>query len=315
MDEDNQTLVTEFILLGLTDDPELQILLFLLFLAIYVITILGNTGIIALTMLDHKLQTPMYFFLRYLSWSDLCYSSVITPRMLVAFLTKRKSISVQGCRAQLFFFVMFVCSETFFLSVMAYDRYVAICNPLLYASIMSPGVCYQLLAAVYAMSLFISSVVLGILCSLTFCGPNVIDHFYCDIPPLVSLSCSSTFISKTVVFLVALCFGMNSFLIILASYVSIFSTILKISSADGRRKAFSTCASHLTVVSLFYGTAIFMYMRPPSGYSESQNKVTSVFYTIVIPMLNPLIYSLRNKDVKRAFRKIMERRMVKTNSH
>nr|XP_033776836.1 olfactory receptor 1440-like [Geotrypetes seraphini] len=315
MDEDNRTLVTEFILLGLTDDPELQILLFLLFVAIYVITVLGNTGIIALTMLDHKLQTPMYFFLRYLSLSDLCYSAVITPRMLVAFLTKRKSISFQGCRVQLFFFVMLACSETFLLSVMAYDRYVAICNPLLYTSIMSPVVCYQLLAAVYAGGLFSSTIILGCICSLTFCGPNVIDHFYCDIPPLVSLSCSSTFISKTVVFLVALCFGMTSFLITLASYVSIFSTILKICSTDGKRKAFSTCASHLTAVSLFYGNGLFVYMRPASGYSESQNKVTSVFYTIVIPMLNPLIYSLRNKDVKRAFRKIMERTTVKTNSH
>nr|XP_033775725.1 olfactory receptor 151-like [Geotrypetes seraphini] len=315
MDENNQTLVTEFILLGLTDDPELQILLFLLFVAIYVITVLGNTGIIALTMLDDKLQTPMYFFLRYLSLSDLCYSSVITPRMLVAFLTKRKSISFQGCRAQLFFFVMFAATGTFLLSAMAYDRYVAICNPLLYASIMSPGVCYQLLAAVYAMSLSISSVVLGFICSLTFCGKNVIDHFYCDVPPLVNLSCSSTFISKTVFFLVVLCFGMNSFLITLASYVSIFSTILKIRSADGRRKAFSTCASHLTAVSLFYGSALFVYMRPASGYSESQNKVTSVFYTIVIPMLNPLIYSLRNKDVKRAFRKIMERTTVNNISY
>nr|XP_033775723.1 olfactory receptor 1030-like [Geotrypetes seraphini] len=265
-------------------------------------------------MLDHKLQIPMYFFLRYLSLSDLCSSSVITPRMLVAFLTKTKSISFQGCIAQLFFFLMFAASETFLLSVMAYDRYVAICNPLLYTSIMNPGVCYHLLAAVFAWGLFSSTVISGFICSLTFCGPNVIDHFYCDIPPLVSLSCSSTFISTTVFFLVALCFGMNSFLIILASYVSIFSTILKMRSADGRRKAFSTCASHLTAVSLFYGTAFFVYMRPASGYSESQNKVTSVFYSIVIPMLNPLIYSLRNKDVKRAFRKIMERRMVKTNS-
>ncbi|XP_030046934.1 olfactory receptor 1019-like [Microcaecilia unicolor] len=314
MEENNQTSVTEFILLGITDDPELQILFFLLFLVIYIITLLGNTGIITLTMLDLKLQTPMYFFLRNLSFSDLCYSSVITPRMLVAFLNKRKSISFQGCRAQLFFFAMFASSGTFLLSVMAYDRYVAICNPLLYTSIMNPGVCYQLLAAVYAGGLFLSSVTLGFMCSLTFCGPNVIDHFYCDIPPLLTLSCSGTFVSKTVFFLLVLCFGMNSFLITSASYVSIFSTILKIHSAEGRRKAFSTCASHLTAVSLFYGTALFTYMRPASGYSESQNKVTSVFYTIVIPMLNPLIYSLRNKDVKRAIRKIMERRIVKTNS-
>ncbi|XP_030046170.1 olfactory receptor 1019-like [Microcaecilia unicolor] len=306
MDENNQTSVTEFILLGLTDDPKLQILLFLLFLVIYVITLLGNTAIIILTRVDSKLQTPMYFFLCNLSFSDLCYSSAVTPRMLVDLLSKRKAISFLGCTAQMYFFAVFTCTEVMLLSVMAYDRYIAICNPLLYTTIMNPSLCYKLVASVFTGGFLIAVVHPACMFSLSFCGPNVIDHFYCDIPPLLNLSCSRTFISKTVIFILVMSFGMSSFLITLSSYASIFSTILKMHSAEGRRKAFSTCASHLTAVSLFYGTVLFMYMRPASGYSTSQNKVSSVFYTVVIPMLNPLIYSLRNKDVKNAFKKIIQ---------
>ncbi|XP_029431469.1 olfactory receptor 5G3-like [Rhinatrema bivittatum] len=311
MEERNQTSVTEFILLGLTDDPGIQVLLFLLFLVIYMITLLGNTGIILLTRLDPNLQTPMYFFLCSLSFSDLCYSSVVTPRMLADLLAERKTISFHGCAAQLYFFAVFTSTESFLLSVMAYDRYVAVCKPLLYTSIMNPDVCCQLVAGVFAGGFLISFVHAGCIFSLFFCGPNVINHFYCDFMPLLSLSCSRTITSKTVFFILVVAFGLSSFLITLTSYASIFSTVLKMTSTDGRRKAFSTCASHLTAISLFYGTIFFMYMRLDSGSFMSQNKVASVFYTVVIPMLNPLIYSIKNKEVKRAMRKIIDRNCSK----
>ncbi|XP_030046960.1 olfactory receptor 146-like [Microcaecilia unicolor] len=307
MEEKNQTSVTKFILLGLTDDPELQIILFLLFLVIYVITLLGNAGIIILTRLDPNLQTPMYYFLCSLSFSDLCYSTVITPRMLVDLLSEKKAISFVECTAQLYFFAVFTSTESFLLSVMAYDRYVAVCNPLLYINIMNPARCYQLVAGVFAGGFLISFVHVGCIFSLFFCGPNVINHFYCDFMPLFSLSCSRTFTSKTVFFILVVSFGFSTFSLTITSYASIFSTILKMRSTEGRYKAFSTCASHLTAISLFYGTIFFMYMHLDTGFSMSQTKVASVFYTVVIPMLNPLIYSIKNKEVKRALRKVIHK--------
>ncbi|XP_029430864.1 olfactory receptor 1020-like [Rhinatrema bivittatum] len=307
-EERNQTSMTEFILLGLTDDSELQIVLFSVFLLAYIITLLGNIGIIVLIRLDPHFHTPMYFFLSNLSFTDLCYSSVITPNMLINFLLARKAISFHGCAMQMYLFGASVTIECFLLGVMAYDRYIAICNPLLYPVIMSRRVCHQLVAGAYTGGLLNAIIHTSSTFQLSFCRSNVINHFYCDVPPLLKLSCSNTFINEILMFTFGGFAEMSSLLIIVVSYTYIISTILRIQSAEGRHKAFSTCASHLTAVSLFYGTIIFMYLRPPSSYSLEQDRVASVFYTVVIPMLNPMIYSLRNKEVKRSLRRLINRR-------
>ncbi|XP_029431457.1 olfactory receptor 1009-like [Rhinatrema bivittatum] len=305
MIERNQSSVTEFILLGLTDNPELQLILFLLFLMFYITTLVCNIGIIVLTRVDSHLHTPMYFFLCHLSFVDLCYSSTISPKMLVSFLSDRKSISLNDCIAQLYFFAAFATSECFLVTVMAYDRYVAICNPLLYPVAMSQRVCIQLVAGAYAASFIISMAHTVCTFYFPFCQSNVIDHFYCDIPPVLELSCPDSNISKVIIFFLAISLGFASLSVILSSYVSILSAILRIHSASGRRKAFNTCASHLTVVLLFYGSVLFMYMRPSSFSSVTLDKFFSLFYTVFSPMLNPLIYSLRNNEVKEALRKVV----------
>ncbi|XP_029431555.1 olfactory receptor 1020-like isoform X1 [Rhinatrema bivittatum] len=304
MEGRNQTSVTEFILLGLTDHPILQILLFVFFLLVYIITLLANTGIIVLTWLDVRLQTPMYFFLSHLSFVDICYSSATTPKNLQILLGEKKSISFLGCALQMYFFIGFGASEGFLLTVMAFDRYVAICNPLLYSVIMNSRVCIQLMTAVYLVSFVISLIQTIFTFRLSFCESNVINHFFCDIPPLLLLSCSDTSVNEVVSFIII---GFNciiSLLTILISYIYIISTILRIRSAEGRHKTFSTCASHFTAVLIFFGTILFMNLQPPSSYSLDQEKAISVFYTMVIPMLNPLIYSLKNKEVKAAMSKI-----------
>ncbi|XP_069083495.1 olfactory receptor 5G3-like [Pleurodeles waltl] len=300
----NRTLVAEFILIGFTDDPVIQVLLFGLFFSVYLITLLGNMGIILIIWISPALQTPMYFFLSHLSFTDLCYSSVITPNMLANFLKQKKSISVMGCAAQMYFFASLATIENLLLAVMAYDRYVAICHPLLYSTIMRSRICLQLVIMVYTCGYSTALIHTVLTVRLNFCGSNLINHFYCDVPPVLSLACVNAYQSKAVIFALAILLGTGSLLVTLMSYTYIIVTILGISSSRGRRKAFSTCASHFTAVGLFYVTVLFIYLRPPSSYSETQNKVVSVFYAIVIPMLNPMIYSLRNREVKEAFGKV-----------
>ncbi|XP_006902355.1 PREDICTED: olfactory receptor 8K3-like [Elephantulus edwardii] len=300
MEQHNLTRLSEFILVGLTDHPEMQAPLFGLFLIIYVISTVSNLGMVVLTKKDSKLQTPMYFFLRYLAITDLGYSTTVGPKMLVNFVIKENTISYGCCAAQLALFILFITSELFLLSSMAYDRYVAICNPLLYTAIMSQRACQVLVAIPYLYSTFVSLLVTIKVFNLSFCGYNVISYFYCDILPLLSLLCSNTQEIQLIILILAAFDLVSSILIVLVSYLFILATILRMNSAEGRKKAFSTCGSHLTVLVVFYGTLSFMYLQPKSSHSLDAEKVASIFYTLVIPMLNPLIYSFRNKDVKYA---------------
>ncbi|XP_065447295.1 olfactory receptor 5AR1-like isoform X2 [Chrysemys picta bellii] len=307
MEEGNHSEATEFILSGLTDRPELQVPLFVVFLLIYGITLVGNGGMILLIMINPRLHTPMYFFLSNLSFCDLCFSSIISPKMLLNFLAERKSISYTACAVQMSLSIAFADVECLLLAVMAYDRYVAICNPLLYTVTMSRELCKKLVAGVYAVGVVDSMINTYFILQVSFCSSNIINHFFCDIPPLLALSCSDTQINEIVMFSFACCVILSSFVTVLLSYVYITSTILQIRSAESRSKAFSTCTFHLTAVVLFFGTLLFMYLRPTSSYSMDTDKVASVFYTLVIPMLNPLIYSLRNTEVKDALRKAMNK--------
>uniref|UniRef100_A0A452RVM1 Olfactory receptor n=1 Tax=Ursus americanus TaxID=9643 RepID=A0A452RVM1_URSAM len=303
MEDKNQTQVTEFLFLGLTDHVHQQIVLFVMLLSVYLVTLVGNTGIIVLIWTDPRLHTPMYFFLSHLSFVDICSSSSIAPKMLCDIFAEKKDISFTGCATQMWFFGLFVATECFLLASMAYDRYMAICKPLLYTLVMSQSVCVQLVVGPYAMALISTTTHTILTFRLPFCGPNIINHFFCDISPLLSLACADTWINKLALYIMAGIIGVLSGLIIMVSYVCILAAILKIQTADGRQKAFSTCSSHLAVVSILYGTLFFIYVRPGSTSSLDINKVISLFYTVVIPMLNPLIYSLRNKEVKNAFRR------------
>ncbi|XP_036910601.1 olfactory receptor 8B12-like [Sturnira hondurensis] len=307
MAADNSSSVTEFILAGLTDQPGLQLPLFFLFLAFYVVTMVGNLGLIVLIGLNSHLHTPMYFFLFNLSLIDFSYSSAIIPKMLMSFVLKKNVISYTGCMTQLFFFCFFAISECFILSAMAYDRYVAICKPLLYTLTMSPPLCFFLLLGVYGMGVWGALAHMGNILYLSFCAENLINHYMCDVLPLLELSCNSSFVNILVVFiLVAIDIGVPIVTIFL-SYGFIISSIFHISSTEGRSKAFSTCSSHIIALSLFFGSAAFAYLKPPSVIPLDQGKLSSLFYTIVVPMLNPLIYSLRNKDVKLAMKKCFNR--------
>ncbi|KAM5248378.1 uncharacterized protein ACOB6Z_010536 [Ctenodactylus gundi] len=299
----NFTTVTEFILMGITTRPELQAPLFGLFLLVYVMSLVGNLGMVVLTLVDSGLQMPMYFFLRHLAFTDLGYSTAVGPKMLVNFVVNQNTISFSFCATQLSFFLVFIISELFILSAMSYDRYVAICNPLLYTAIMSWRVCWVLVAIPYVYCTFVSLLVTIKIFTSSFCGYNVISHFYCDSLPLLSLVCSSTHEIEVIILILAAFNLISSLLVVLISYLLILVAILQMKSAEGRRKAFSTCGSHLTVVTVFYGTLIFMYVQPKSSHSFDTDKVASIFYTLVIPMLNPLIYSLRNKDVKYALQR------------
>nr|XP_006133607.1 olfactory receptor 1009-like [Pelodiscus sinensis] len=307
MEKGNHSVVTEFILSGLTDRPELHVPLFVLFLLIYVATLVGNGGMIWLITIDPRLHTPMYFFLQSLSFCDLCGSTVIAPKMMLDFLDERKSISYTACAVQMYFYICFGTIECLLLAVMAYDRYVAICNPLLYTVTMSKQSCNQLVAGVCAVGLVDAMIHTCLTFRLPFCSSNVINHFCCDILSLLTLSCSDTRINQIVIFAFALFISLTSAITILLSYVYIISTILQMSSSEGRHKAFSTCASHLTTVVILYGTLLFIYLRPNSNYHTDIDKIASLFYTLVIPMLNPLIYSLRNREVKVALRKAMNK--------
>ncbi|OCT90883.1 olfactory receptor 1020 [Xenopus laevis] len=300
----NETNVGEFIFTGLVDNYLHGLFLYILFLLVYLITVVGNSGMMALVWNTSHLHTPMYYFLASLSMVDLCYSSVITPKMLVDLISQKKMISFCGCALQLFFFAALAVTEALLLSCMAYDRYVAICYPLHYTLIMTKKKCLGLILTSTSVGFMQSSVQTSCTFSLRFCGLNRIDHFYCDMPPLRKISCSETLYCDLVTILFTCTCGMGSMMTILVSYTLIVSAILRMKSASGRRKAFSTCSSHLTCVCIFYCTIFFIYLRPPSSSFDKQDKVVSVFYTVVIPMLNPLIYSLRNKEVERAFTKL-----------
>ncbi|CAD7679630.1 unnamed protein product [Nyctereutes procyonoides] len=307
MAERNSTKVTEFILLGFSVHREIEIILFLLISVVYTLTLVGNLGMISLIRLDSRLHTPMYFFLSNLAFIDLCYSSSIAPKFLETLLTKHRSISFYACATQLGFFLNFLISEMFLLAVMAYDRYVAICNPLLYMMIMSRKVCMQLVISPYFYSFSVALLHTVVTFQLMYCGPNIINHFYCDDVPLMALACSDTSLKEILIFIFAGFNMISSLTTVLISYLYIVAAILKIQSTEGRCKAFSTCASHLTAVTIFYGTLIFMYLQPKSNHSLDTDKMASVFYTIVIPMLNPIIYSLRNQEVKNALRKATDK--------
>ncbi|XP_065801923.1 olfactory receptor 5F1-like [Muntiacus reevesi] len=306
----NYTLLTEFILLGLADTREQQVVLFYFFYVIYTVTIVGNVGMILLIRADSRLHTPMYFFLANLSFADVCYSSTITPKMLVDLLSEKKSISFAGCFLQMYFFIAFATIECILFGLMAFDRYVAICKPLLYSLIMSRTVCLKMATGAFAAGLVNSMVHTGYVSSLPFCSSNVIHHFFCDTPPIFKLSCSDTRLQESIFSTFAGVNMVGALLVILTSYSYLLFSIFRVHAGAGRRKAFSTCASHLTAVILFYSTSIYTYLRPTSSYSLNQDKVASVFYTVVIPMLNPLIYSLRNKGVKKALRNVITRKRI-----
>ncbi|KAM5184276.1 olfactory receptor 5G3-like [Callospermophilus lateralis] len=308
MEEKNGTSVTEFLFLGFTDLLHQRIVLFILLLFAYLVTLGGNLGMIILICLDPRLYTPMYFFLSHLSFVDVCSSSSIAPKTLSGIFAERKGISFVGCAAQMWFFGLFVAAECLLLAAMAYDRYAAVCKPLLYTLIMSQRVCVQLVIGPYTIALISTMTHTTLTFSLPFCGPNTVNHFFCDISPLLSLACADTSINKWVLFIFAGAIGVLSGLIIMVSYVCILVAISRVQTAEGRWKAFSTCSSHLAVVTILYGTLFFIYVRPGSSSSLGINKVISLFYTVVIPMLNPLIYSLRNKEVKDAFRRQLERK-------
>ncbi|XP_032758003.1 olfactory receptor 5W2-like [Rattus rattus] len=312
MDNGNCSSLTEFLLLGITNNPEVKVLLFTIFLVVYLTNLLTNVGIIILIRMDTQLHTPMYFFLSHLSFSDLCYSTAVGPKMLVDLLSKnRRSIPFLGCAMQFFTFCIFIDAECVLLAVMAFDRYKAISNPLMYVVDMSRKVCFQLLIGVYSVALADALIHTTLTFHLCFCGSNEINHFFCDIPSVLVLSCSDTQVNVLVIFTVFGFIELSTISGVLISYCYIISSVLKISSAAGRIKAFSTCTSHLTAVAIFQGTMLFMYFRPSSSYSLDQDKVTSLFYTLVIPMLNPLIYSLRNKDVKDALQRIRSKMCLK----
>ncbi|KAM4828075.1 olfactory receptor 8C8-like [Thomomys bottae] len=300
----NDSSVTEFILMGLTDQPEIQLPLFFLFLINYIITVVGNLSLINLIFFTSHLHTPMYFFLFNLSFIDFCYSFVFTPKMLVNFVTEINSISYSGCMTQLFFFSLFVNSECYVLTAMAYDRYVAICRPLMYMVVMSPKTCSLLMCGSHLMGLVFAVIHLGCVIGLIFCDSNIINHYMCDTFPLFQLSCSNTYTNELVSSLAVTVVIILSSLIILISYVLILFNVFHISSGKGWSKALSTCGSHIITVCLFYGCGFLAHIKPSSSETVVQGKFFSVVYTLGVPMLNPLIYSLRNKEVKLALKRI-----------
>ncbi|XP_008830386.1 olfactory receptor 5B3-like [Nannospalax galili] len=303
----NRTEVTEFILLGLTNAPELQVPLFLMFTLIYFINMAGNLGMLMLILWDSRLHTPMYFFLGNLSLVDVFYSSAVTPTAVTGLLAGKQVISYNVCAAQMFLFAAFATAEDLLLAAMAYDRYAAVCKPLHYSTTMTTRACVCLTTACYAGGFLNASIHTGDTFSLSFCKSSVVHHFFCDVPAVMVLSCSDRHVSEMVLVYAASFVICSALLVILISYTFIFITIFKMRSASGYQKAMSTCVSHFTAVSIFYGTLIFMYLQPSSSHSMDTDKTVSVFYTMVIPMLNPLVYSLRNKEVKSAFKKAVEK--------
>ncbi|XP_062951690.1 olfactory receptor 9Q1-like [Cynocephalus volans] len=303
----NLTLVTEFLLIAFTQCPEWALPLFLLFLFIYLTTLLGNLGMIFLIHVDRRLHTPMYFLLRHLSFMDICYSSVTVPQTMAVLLKHGAALSYTRCAAQFFLFTFFGAIDCYLLALMAYDRYVAVCQPLFYVTIMTQKALWGFVAGAYVAGLFSALVRTVSTFTLSFCGNNEIDFIFCDLPPLLKLTCGDSYTQEVVIIVFAIFVIPACMVVILVSYLLIIMAIMRIPSAGGRAKTFSTCASHLTVVSLFFGTLIFMYLRDNSGRSSEEDRVVSVFYTTVIPMLNPLIYSLRNKEVKETLKNVLRR--------
>ncbi|NXG89270.1 OR5V1 protein, partial [Stercorarius parasiticus] len=301
----NLSTVSEFVLVGLSDAPEVRFLLFVLFLIIYLATMAGNISILVAMSTDARLHNPMYFFLGNLSLLDILCPTITVPKMLEALLLENKAISFTGCVLQLFFLIDVVGTEIFLLAVMAYDRYVAICHPLQYMNIVSLKLCAHLAIGTWVAGFFNSLLHSSLIFTLSFCDSNEVDQYYCDIPPVLALSCSPTYSRELVLLIVAGVLGSAAFVVTLISYIYILVAILYMKSSESRHKAFSTCGSHLTVVCLFYGTTICTYVRPSSTYSPHQDRVVSMLYGILTPLLNPIIYSLRNKEVKCALRRLI----------
>ena len=304
----NITKTIHFILLGFSDFPRIISVLFAVFLVIYILTLTWNLSLLILIRMDSHLHTPMYFFLSNLSFIDICYVTSTAPKMLYDFFQERKTITYVGCLVQYFVFSTLGLSESCLMTAMAYDRYAAICNPLLYSSFMSPALCIRMVLGCYLAGLSGSMSQLCAMLQLHFCGPNVISHFFCDMPQLLVLSCTDTFSVQLLTAILTMIFGIINALVILISYVYIVISIMKIMTASGRSKAFNTCASHLTAVTLFYTSSTFVYLSSTSGGSSSFDRFASVFYTVMIPMLNPLIYSLRNKEIKDALKRLQKKR-------
>nr|XP_039326278.1 olfactory receptor 5AL1-like [Saimiri boliviensis boliviensis] len=307
MAKGNHSSVTDFILLGLTDNPKLQVILFGVFLLIYLVTVMGNLALIVLIQISPQLHTPMYFFLSHLAFVDFYGTSAITPNTLVNSLREIKSVSFYACASQVCCFITFSVWELLLLSVMAYDRYVAICNPLLYVVLMPRRLCIQMVTSSYIYGFTVGLIQAMATFHMSFCDSNVVNQFYCDDVPLIALACSDTQVKELMLLVIA---GLNVFcslIVVLISYVFIVFAILRIHSAAGRQKAFSTCASHVFSISIYYGTLSFMYLQPKSSHALDKDKFASVFYAVVIPMLNPLIYSLRNQEVKNAMKKIIKK--------
>ncbi|XP_073490814.1 olfactory receptor 5AR1-like [Aquarana catesbeiana] len=303
----NQTILKEFLLAGLSDLPGLQLPLFLFFLLIYLLTLIWNLLIIGLIVSNSHLHVPMYFFIGNLAGLDLWYSSLTVPRILFDLQTKTKKISIQACITQVYFFLFFACCDVFLLAVMSYDRYTAICKPLHYTQIMSWKVCVQLASIVWCLSFTYSLVHTLYAFKLTFCGSNIIESFFCDLPPLFRISCSDIFINILLIFLLGGFLAVGSLILTFLPYVYIIKTVLKIQAKGNRSKVFSTCTSHLTVVFMYYGSFMFNYFGPSAYYNFPGDKVVSVFYTAILPFLNPLIYSLRNQDFRAAFQSVFRK--------
>ncbi|XP_037696784.1 olfactory receptor 5AN1-like [Choloepus didactylus] len=305
--EGNNTEITHFILLGFSDFPRILAVLFVIFLLIYIMTVTWNLCLIVLIRLASHLHTPMYFFLSHLSFIDICYVTSTAPNMLFNFFQEQQTVTIRGCIVQYFIFSTMGLSDSCLLTAMAYDRYAAICKPLLYSSIMSPSLCGWMALGAYTAGLSGSLSQLCVLLQLHFCGPNVINHFFCDMPQLLNLSCTDTVFAQIMVAILSMTYGTANAIILMLSYGYIISSIMKITSAKGRFKAFNTCASHMTVVSLFYSSSMFVYLNSSSGASPGFDRIASVLYTVVIPMLNPLIYSLRNREIKDALKKLQKK--------
>ncbi|XP_051835670.1 olfactory receptor 2D2-like [Antechinus flavipes] len=307
MSQSNQTWVTEFLLLGISDDPQIQLLLFVLFLVVYLITVFGNLLLISLVLTDSQLHTPMYFFLCNLSTADLFFSTTIVPQALFNLLSRRKDISFIGCAAQLLLFLLFGCTECALLAVMSYDRYLAICDPMHYPLIMTGRVCGHLALGCWASGILVSLVDTTFTLRLPYQGDNRIAHFFCEPPAILALASADIHSAETAIFFMGVLILLAPVSLILVSYGSIIVTVVRMKTTSGRLKAFSTCGSHLLVVVLFYGSGIISYMTPKSA--KLLGKLVSMFYSVITPMLNPLIYSLKNKDVKKAFRNAAIKRL------
>ncbi|XP_006268382.1 olfactory receptor 10A7-like [Alligator mississippiensis] len=305
----NQTAITEFILLGFSNLHQFQLLLFLVILFIYTMNLLGNILIILITTIDPALSSPMYFFLCNLSFLEVCFTLVVVPKLLVNLISKNKAISFSGCMTQMFFFFFSGTVEYFLLAAMAYDRYVAICNPLRYSVIMKRRVCIQLVLVSWISGFPVGIVQITWLFTFPFCGPNEMNHFFCDSPPVLELVCTDSSLFEMYVLVATIIIIVIPFVLILVSYACILSTVLKMRSAEGQRKAFSTCSSHLMVVTLFYGTGSLTYIRPKTSYSSDTRKLLSLSYAVIVPMLNPIIYSLRNNEMKQSLRRILRRKL------